>query len=774
VKVNSLESQYRFPTTVSKELIESYRGKPLYIDGVFAGIISGYDNGEIVVKDAKDVSEAYSRFDISGGLESIPPVLMKTIRRHLARYDRQNRDPLGITFSKRIRSVGEHNVEEPVLSIEFPKGYTIPLKELQSVGVNVGCDLSEAMCDASFNYNKEYEKDMEASKAFGSVTFTSEGSKIVVGLGAFIRAMYDYNSVGSNEYYFEFKPTLYYDAKLQVAIKGSSIKGGDKTFELIKNGLEISIPLHKAVSLVLQLKPEIVLGMKDAPNNEEIDFSASVSSKRTGYAKLVYSSLGSSATKGIEEEAEPLSKEELSMHLDTGNDKIVAYIFPEVAVRPQLKFTKISRGVNIAYVRNGVSIDTKLKGTIDSDWIVENTEITGSAVEDVYVKSYLYGLVDYKWDVKVGDTQLYESDDWIELYNGEKSGHTIDLLEWWSQFLQLPTIKIDYVGEKRLVRFDIGSKYKNLIRFYYTLNQEKIDSKVINANRDHTPYKMWRIGDEPIELDEDTHIDVRAVLFTDEIPEKSSTLWVWGMSISKTAKAAAVYVPPVVIEPTNKDFVEPFSVRLTQVEGDGIEISSDDGYNFQSCGTGSCSQRISKTSTLVARAVRIFDGKKYYSTISSGYYRKCPAHEEVGADGKCVTRCPYLWDLSYSEEGVVHYDGGEPYTAYGTAKLYDVFIDPECDFRMTEDERRVCQPYIDAAGQKYQDTQWRLPICSLSGYRIPKNLPIIRIPPIPPLNGSMECGVMEIFAHMSSNRLVSVLLELLLVEESKWMSFIEK
>jgi len=703
---DDIARRYRFPSTLGSDEVKAAIGKALFIDGNFAGIVKAYENGEIVVENAGDISEVYSRFDLQASVDEIENSMQRSIRRSLSRYDRYNKEPIRVSFSrraldKRSRALAARE-DEPVLTIEFPKGYVIPLN--RSLEADMDCDIDEAMCDTSFNYDKKYEQHFDYSKTFGTVKFTTEGSKVVIGLGAYVRAMYDYESSGSDNYYFEFKPSLFYTVNLQMQISGHEIAGDDKTFELVKNGLDIEIPLgNRFVSLNLNVKPEIVIGMRDAPRNKDVLFEAHASSQRTGYARLVYSSTGTSVDKGIEESAEPLGKGSITLQVDTGEDKIVGYLFPEVAVRPQLKFLKIDKKVDIAYVRNGVSVDTKIKGIVKDDWIVENDEIYGSTVEDVFLKTYLYGLVDYKWDIKVGERTIYESDDWKELYNGEKEGHIFKLLEWMSQFLQKPTIRLEEKNGKNYLSFDIGSIYKNYIRFYYTINGDSIDAKIIDSNRNTTLYRQWKAGDEPVELSEDSTIRVRAVLFTDEIPQKADTQWVWGMSISQEAQKDAVFVPKPKISPTGAEFSDSVEVKVSQEEGDDILVSHNSGASFDRCGSKECSLVIDRSELLTAKACREFNSKEYCSLPVSGYFRKCFSDETIGSDGKCVSKCPFLWDITYSEDGALHYlgdvqdDPDAAYYVHGKAVFQDVVFSPNCDFPplVTRDEMEYCRPYIE-------------------------------------------------------------------------------
>ncbi len=694
-----IAASHTFETTLDKDVFEDKIGKPLFIDEQFAGIIESFKDGIITVRDADSITEVYKKFDIQGAVDkiddSMKESIKRSIRRSIGRYDALNKEPLKISFSSRETDSKNRSIasKEPVITIEFPKGYTMPLRSLTA---HADCDVSEAMCDTSFNYNKKYEQSFDKEKTFGSVVFSTFGSKIEIGLGAFIRAMFDYNSIGDNDYYFEFKPSAYYMVNLQMSLTGTSIKGGDKTFEIIKNGLDISIPLgNKFVQLNLNIVPELVIGIEDAPNNKDVTFIVKVSSSRSGYVRLVYSSGGSSVTKGINEKSEPLDKSSVTFKVDTGDDKIVGYSFPEIAVRPQLSFTKIKEKVNIATVRNGVRFDTRFKGVVDDDWIVDNEDIYGSTVEDVYLKSYIYGLIDYKWDIKVGSIDIISADNWTEIYKSD----SFKILEWYSQFLQQPSIKVESHDDKRFVSFDIKSRYKPYIRYYYTLNGDTIDSKTVNEGRDSTPYSIWRDGDEPIELSEDKTVKVRAVLFTDEIPEKQDSKWVWGMSISKEAEKDIVYIPEPELLPPFRDFSESVTVKVKQDEGDDIYISHD-GVSFSKCGTESCIVTISKTEDFYAKTVRHFNNKEFFSSVVHGYYYKCGNGESIDSNGKCATECPYLWEVSYSEAGERHEGSEENDISYTTGIMRQrLFITPDhCigdGYVMNETEYKLCEPYYN-------------------------------------------------------------------------------
>jgi hypothetical protein len=689
-------SQSKYQTTLSQSEVTSKIGEPLYIDNKFVGIVDGYQDGNITVKNATHIKDVYKKFDIEASNDQIVQSLSRVLKRGgFGKYDYMNKEPLRVSIKKRsplFRPIDGEMPNDPTIVVEFPKGYTIPLRPLKRTSFNADCELSEAMCDASFNYDKTWGKDFEKTLNAGSVTFTTEGSKIEIGLGAYIRAMYDYNTIGANQYYFEFKPSASYLVNLEASIKGGSVAAAEKTFDIVENGLDISIPLYEGVMLDINLKPEIVIGLEDAPNNKEIDFLAKMHSDRTGYVKLVYTNGGASVTKGIEESADPLNdKGKVTLHVDTGTDKIVGYLFPQIAVRPQLSFAKIDEKVNIAYVRNGVRVDTKIKGLVKDDWIVDNEKIEGSAVEDVFLKTYLYGLIDYKWDVKVGDTDIWSSSDWSKIYKSP----TLNILEWMSQFLQIPKVILNTREDgTRELKFDIRSIYKNNIRFYYTIDGTDIDKTVINENRDNTPYKMWKIGDEPATFSGDRTVKARAVLFTDEIPEKQDTLWTWGMSISKQTEQDSVDVHMPTLSPAPKDFTETLNVSMSQDQGYKILYSTNNGISFSDCGIGSCNKAISETTPFVAKAVKHFNQKDYFSGMVAGYYRKCQNDEDLNANGKCVTTCPYLWDVDYHKSNKEEVDD-QFYT--------NIFIYPREYFRDGEygydpintNEYEACKNYIE-------------------------------------------------------------------------------
>jgi len=689
-------TQYRYPTTVNEETVTNNIGKPLYIDEEFAGVVESFDDGSIVVRNAVSISEAYKHFEIEATNDEMIQEVKRSIKNSIGAYDAQNEHPIKVSFVKKdIQTKLRTLTQEPVIVIEFPKGYKIPLKPTKrSVDVNIDCELSDAMCDADFNYNKKYEKDFEVTKEFGEVTFTTDGSKVEIGLGAYIRAMYDYEVVGSNNYYFEFQPSIYYLVNLEMSITGKSITAAEETFDIVENGLDIKIPLHKLVQLNLNIKPEIVIGMESA-NSKEVEFTAKLNSKRTGYVKLVYANGKGSFSKGLKEENDPLLKTAITAKLDTGTDKVVGYLFPEIAVRPQLSFTKIDKKINIAYVRNGVRIDTKIKGIIDDNWIIENTEVSGSTQEDVYLKTFLYGLIDFKWDIKVGDYDIWSSDNWTQLYKSNE----FKILEWMSQRLHEPKIITLSTAQQRYVSFDILSNLKDYIRFYYTIDGTDIVNTTINDDRDNTPYKMWKYGDEQIVFSEDKVVKVKAVVFTDEITEKDDTLWRWGMSSSKQAERGVVYLPSPSITPISKDFLDTTTIKATETEGNMIQYSDNGSLSYKDCGVGSCSKTVSKTTELAFRTMKtmVVDGedKEFYSDNVLGSYRKCPGHETLDEGGSCVTQCPYLWDITASVDlNLESKDSNASTQVIGTSSFLNVLIYPRCDFSLNLIEWDACKAYM--------------------------------------------------------------------------------
>jgi hypothetical protein len=689
--------EYRYETNLTQAEVDAKKNEPLFINGEFAGLIDKYENGAIVVKNAEKISDVYQSFDISASNDEVAQGISRSLKSGLGAYDHLNDKPLKFSFSQKdIISKQRGISREPVLTVEFPEGYTVPLRPVASrqVTIDAECSLSEAMCDASFNYDKRLGQDFDESASFGSVTFSTVGSKIEIGLGALIRAKYDYNTISENEYHFEFKPTAYYEINLEASITGSAITAQEYTFDIVQNGLDIPIKLPKGAELNINVKPELVIGMEDSPYVKSTNFKAKLNSTKTGYVRLVYNNNGSSFQAGIKEAGDPLVKAGITVDIDTHTDEIVGYLFPQIAVRPQLGFVKVDKKVNIAYVRNGARIDTKLRGVITEDWVVENTEVAGSSEQDVYLKSELYGLIDYKWDVKVGDTDLFTSDDWGVLYKSKKP---LVLLEWYNQFLHSPKVNITATQANRAVTFDIRSGLKNDIRYYYTTNGDDIDLNQINDNRDSTPYSIWRHGDEPLNFSEDTSLNVRAVLFTDEMASTTDTLWRWGMSSSQQLNTAAVYLPAPVIDPYAKEFKSAFNVNASDTAGNTIEYDELQTGVFKEC-QSPCALTISKTSNVSFRTTKEVNGERYYSDVVIGSYRQCASHEGLDG-GSCINQCPFVWDIHYQQAPTKYpaSEDGDGRVA-GSGSVQGVFIYPRCDFSLGGEDSPLyqkCAPYLN-------------------------------------------------------------------------------
>lgn len=708
----NIESEYRYPTSLSKAEIEASAGQPLFIDGIFAGIIDKYEAGAIVVRNASSFQEAFQSFNVEASNDEIVESISRSVQSAFGAYDHLNEQPLKITFKqKEIINQQRGIQQEPVIVIEFPKNYSIPLQRVEprsdsGNSASVDCTVAEAMCDAELNINRQYGKDFGESTSFGSIEFSTEGSKIEIGLGSYIHAKYDYNVAQNNEYYFEFRPTAYYLVNIEAKVGGSGgITGAEHTFDIVDNGLDIKIPLPKGAFLNLNLKPEFVIGMEDAPNIKEAKFEARLNSHKTGFVKLSYDSdSGAHFTKDIIEKAEPLLKAGITMSIDTNKHEIVGYIFPQIAVRPQLGFLKIDKKVNLAYVRNGARADTKLKGKISEEWVLENTELTRDSEKDAHLITELYGLIDFKWDLKVGDKDIYSSDNWTVLF---KSDSTLKILEWYSKILPAPEINVVAQADSdRIVSFSVPTSvptdFKDALRYYYTTNQgisapDEIDDQVILDSRDNTPYEIWRAGDDTLRFPEDTGINVRAVAFTDELASTQNTLWTWGMSITMQTEGAAAYLLPPSLNILGKEFDESFTVTASQAaDGNDIEVDKFGIGSYQPCGSP-CTLQITESSTPTFRAVKEINGKDYYSTIIAGNYRKCGENQGI-QDGKCIDECPFLWDIDYQQSTVSVYsseeDKSHPSKYKGSARIQDVLIYPRCDFIMSEVLEEKCAPYL--------------------------------------------------------------------------------
>jgi len=164
---------------------------------------------------AQSISRAIKRGDIKG------------------RYDSINKTPLRLSViykkvkNSTIRSI---SVNEPILHIDIPKGYHIPIKPR-----NLSCSFSSAEC--TFTSQLAAKKNLNLGYTYenSGITFTTDGSYIEIGLGAYLKAHYDKNLFTDSVFDFTFAQSAYFESNMVISIKGELTKDWSTDLKIIND-----------------------------------------------------------------------------------------------------------------------------------------------------------------------------------------------------------------------------------------------------------------------------------------------------------------------------------------------------------------------------------------------------------------------------------------------------------------------------------------------------------------------------------------------------------
>ena len=611
------------------------KNSPLFVDNVFKGIVTSVnDTGssiEVRLKQAENVDEVYSKFNVEMRNDSLLAAVQRSIIHHdiHGKYDSINDQPLRFNVMKKpVSNARGLSEDEIVLRVDIPAGYHVPIEAR-----GVSCDFSDLEC--SFTTKGKAVDKLNLEKKYGEngLIFSTEGSYLEIGLGTYIRAHYDKNVFSGSTYDFMIAQSGYFKSNMKVNITGELSSDWSTELKLINDfDIEIVHPYSAIVKTSVAVAPVITFGVEGKLTGS---VTATSYVERGGEIRMMYDSPTATHRFGSTLKYTPKSMNKDAIDVEV-KAEAHAYIFPNLLMIPNLKFLRINKPLTFVYARSGVRLDNAVEGKIAKGFVVENGTEQDTKAMEASVTTTLYGLVQGRWMVRVGGIDFYHSDEYTEIY---KTG-SLEILQWKAQLLKKPKVIVKEKDGKKQIVFDSDDddKIKGHLYFYYTIapkNEAKYDIAVTGIEN-HRP--VWRIGNAPVEVDENSIVKVRSVLYNKDV---STSLWAWGTSVSEQTTTEIINMMTPEISPASQSFEDTLTVTLTQSQGYDIYYSIDNGSIKRYSGPFT----IDQTATVTAYAKAEVNGKTVLSDEVSASYTKCDA-DEVLEDGVCVSN-----NSSYSSSG---------------------------------------------------------------------------------------------------------------------------
>lgn len=602
------------------------KNSPLYVDNVFKGFVTSIkDTGsglEIGLKSAENVDDVYSEFNVEMRNDSLLSAVQRAISQQKIHgtYDSENDHPLHFHVMKKPVTNARGLVEdEIVLRVDIPEGYHVPIEAR-----GISCDFSDLEC--AFTVKGSAVDKLDLGKKYGEngLTFSTEGSYLEIGLGTYIRAHYDKNIFTASTYDFMIAQSGYFKSSMKVNITGELSSDWSTELKLVNDfDIEIVHPYSAIVKTSVAVAPVITFGVEGKLTGS---VTASSYVERGGEVRMQYDSQTDIHRFGSNLKYTPkdMNKDAVDVAVKA---EAHAYIFPNLLMIPNLKFLRINKPLTFVYARSGVKLDNAVEGKIEKGFVVENGTGQDVTASEASVTTTLYGLVQGRWMVRVGGIDFYHSASYKDIY---KTG-ALEILQWKAQLLSPPKVVVHEKDGKKQVSFDSddNDKIRGHLYFYYTVapkNEAKYDIAV-SGIENHRP--VWRIGDKPITVDENSIVKVRSVLYNKDV---STSIWAWGTSVSEQTQREIVNMIAPQISPSSQSFEGSLTITLTQDQGYDIYYSINSGSSKKYSGPFN----VDETATVTAYAKADINGKTVLSEEASASYTKCE-NDEILTGGECVS-----------------------------------------------------------------------------------------------------------------------------------------
>jgi len=518
---------------------EDIVGKAFFLNGQYEGIVETQTTSsgttKVVLKEAQELSEIIDSFDIDVDASSATIVQQRSFSTLIGRYDSINKQPL--TYEIKTHSIYNaklrKTIEEPVLRINFPKGYTIPIhahsaKLLSSPARKVEFDFSQ-------NWEKNFDLDYQHEEA--NLSISTEGSYIEFGLGVALHAegrtrkavRYVQVSLGQS---------ASFESNLEAEIIGHLQESWSDTLELTSK-IQIVIPISNLVSINIEFIPELRLSASG-----QIDgyLTANSHVERDGSYEIDYDSRRSSGNKvqttlEINSEATPIDEHNLHIDINADGHAIIA---PVLKIKPEVSFARIM-DLEFVSLRGGVDIDTYMDGHFNADFEVLNTTLTSEVEAGVNINIQASPWLSYQMYVSM--TLIGRAKKPIVMYDGAEKdlyrADPIEMFDWGINLLAKPNIALGESPGLTYVNFSLDPLTPNRIyaKYYYTLD---------GSTPQQTEAYLW--DNIPLEVTENVTVKVQAVL---KKSDYSDSIWAIGKSISPVASLEVQVSDPTPEAPLN-------------------------------------------------------------------------------------------------------------------------------------------------------------------------------------------------------------------------------
>jgi len=607
----------------SSDINTTHIGQPLFIGGIFQGMIHSVStNGNTLVvgvEDAQKLSDVYNSFNVSFRNDAIKQAVKRALsQKQIGRYDYLNTNPLHVSvLEKPVTNKRGITSDEIVLRIDIPEGYYVPIQPHKR-----SCDFWNAECSVTVQGEVSKNLDLGNSYTQYGITFSTSGSYIEIGLGTYLRAHYDYNAVGSDVLDFDLAQSAYFQSNMTVSVSGELSKDWSTTINLLGNiDIEIAHPYSLVAKTSVIVSPGIVFGV-DGKIKGSITANSYIS--RAGEIQFAFDStdMSHNIQNSISYTPKNLNNDSVTLSIEADAN---AYIYPAITILPSLKFVRIAPPITLVFLRSGIKLNTNINGKISTGFtVIDDDALSQSTATEASLTTSLEGLVQGRWYVRISPIDIYNTAAYKDILSTGK----MNVLEWKAVLLDAPQVEVkEKSGDfnKREVTFSIetDATVEPKIYYYYTL-----DGKDVPATNITTHKPVWKLGDAPIEVDKNTRIKVRAVLYNKDV---STSIWAWGTSISSQTDKLVTLINKPDVTPGSSAFEDEVWVSMSQDQGYDIYYQKDNAAAVKY----STPIKLTNDTTLVVYAKDEVNGEKVFSEEVTYKYDKCESNEAL-ENGECV------------------------------------------------------------------------------------------------------------------------------------------
>lgn len=514
-----IDSSLLVSKSTSEAVVTSHasmvEGSPLFVDGVYSGVIDSYTNHDdgtatLVLVEAEALPEVIDSISISVDTTKSLPQQSKVVV-GASPYDKDN-------AKKMTYSIAASKTSEPVLRIDIPKGYKIPTK-----AEKVDCDVLEAECDV--DYESEYSKglDLGVTETEGGLTISTEGSHLEIGLGTLFDMHVDLNLIEEHTLRFSLRQSAHLKSNIKAEFTGKLANDIAKEVPLTRE-ITAMIPIGYGAFLKFGISPFLTIGA-----NGEIEGKLKLTnySEREGDFLFSYDSQSGESPEADESivfNPTHTGKDGVELEVKASSE---AFMNGGLEVTPSVSIIGLL-DLDIVNIRGGLHTTARAEGEISGDFEVENTEDSTTTDATASFTITTKPKMEYMMDIAIDpapekwkEISFYKQSKYSLLFEGSD----IEVFDWEVFLLQTPTV--DEVTTDGRVEVSFGAtapgEVRHHLKFYYTKDgSDPLESEALKWNQ------------EPILITEPTTIKVKTVL---SVSDYSESFWAFGKSVSliKTA-----------------------------------------------------------------------------------------------------------------------------------------------------------------------------------------------------------------------------------------------